>query len=238
MSDFIQRLTEFVLKLQNKLIKTQNIEKTHSSYSNKSTKKIYSYDATLEFTSKTEKIKNNLELNAEQIIKKCKNNPENLLKFIQKNGTNIYRIPFAKKFLNLIHFEEGFITETKGLKALYLNLITGISVGKINCDLSTKPMFILSNTKQDIYQTIHSFYKWYSYKNEMPGFNSQAQDDLQQFLTSSNNNIKDLEINEILELKEAIARDVDAVNFVIKIAKSSEGAKNVFGKMKLKGASV
>ena len=46
-----------------------------------------------------------------------------------------------------------------------------------------------------------------------------------------NRPIEKLKIDEIISLKEAIARDKEAADFVIKLAKETDGAKNALNKI-------
>lgn len=240
MFDFIQNLTEFLLNLQKAFV-TKNLENTFSgSYSNKTSKKVFTNAASLELTSKTETNKTKLEANVKNIVSKYKNDPNKLIAFVRKNGTKVYKLHFAAKFLKLIGYEQGFISATNGLKALYLNVITStFSKEKLNLSFKTEPMFILPTSHLDAYSVIQHFYKWYAMKLNLPGFETSAQNNFQKFMTSTcDEKIKELNFTEILELKEAIARDAEAIDFVIKLARSTEGSKKALGKISFSGASV
>lgn len=239
MFDFIQKLTYFLLDIQ-KTFLLKNLKNSDASYSNSTSKKIFTTSASLELTSKTEKNKIKLDENVKNIVNKYKNDPNKLIAFVRKNGTKVYKLHFAGKILKLIGFEQGFISETKGLKALYLNLITSISTNeKINLSLTSEPMFILEISRLDPYIVIQQFYKWYAMRLNLPGFETSAQNNFQKFMTSNcDEKIKELNFNEILGLKEAIARDAEAIQFVINLAKSTEGSKKALSKITLSGASV
>ena len=75
-------------------------------------------------------------------------------------------------------------------------------------------------------------------KLNLPGFNAEAQNNFQKFLHSDDSDIKLLSVEEILDLKEAIARDVEAINFIVDLAKSTTGSKNALKKMTAGGATV
>jgi hypothetical protein len=53
----------------------------------------------------------------------------------------------------------------------------------------------------------------------------------------SDSDVKEMSIEEILALKEAIARDAQAAEFVIQLAKESTGAKKALDKMKNDGGA-
>ena len=101
-------------------------------------------------------------------------------------------------------------------------------------------MFVMSKQPVDSYNTIQQFHKWYAMKLNLPGFDAEAQANFQKFLGStSDNDIKALTVDEILALKDAIARDVEAINFVVELAKSTDGTRNAMGKITSgEGASI
>lgn len=240
MFDFIQKLIYFVLNIQKKFIQKKARVATKSAYSNKTSKKVLGSAASLELSSETNKNKLKLENNIKQIIKTYGTDPENLLKFIQKHGTKIYRIPCANKILKLIGYEEGFISSTKGFKGLFFNIIIPIiAKEKIIFSCKAAPIFVLRKLHIDSYTMIQHFYKWYAMKLDMPGFDENSQNNFQKFLSTSNDTkLKELSIDEILGLKEAIARDTEAIDFIIDFAKSTSGSKNALKKLTSGGASV
>lgn len=244
MFDFITKLIYSVLALQEKIL-VKSSKKTltcnsKSVYSNSTSKKAFGAAASLEFNTQTEKNKQKLENNVKIILKKYNNNPQKLLEFVERSGTNVYKIPFANKLLAIIGHEPGLITPIKGAKALYLNIIISVLTNKkITLSCETEPMFVLCNSALNNYSVMQQFHKWYAMKLKLPGLDSEAQDNLQKFLSHSNDSkIGDLTIDEILGLKEAIARDVESINFIIDVAKSTAGSKNALKKMIAGGASV
>lgn len=224
----------FVKKLVEKTLNKKSKKKFKST-----AKKSLNHAASLELTGETEKNKAKLDNGVKVILKKFANNPEMLLKFIEKSGTEIYRLNFANKLLKLIRYEEGFVIATKGFKSLYINTIIASFAGeKIKFSLKTEPKFILSKEPIDSYFMIQQFYKWYAKKLNLPGFEPEAQDALNKFLNSKDENFKDLSVDEIFELKEAIARDVESIDFIVDMAKNTEGSQNALKKMTDGGASV
>lgn len=219
------------------------IEKTLQKKSKRkfksSSKKTFTSAASFELTGETEKIKAKLDNGIKIILKKFGNNPEMLLAFIEKSGTEVYKLPSAAKFLKLIGYEEGFVIATKGMKSFYINTIVALFAGQqINFSLKTEPKFILSKKPCDKYFMIQQFYKWYAKKLNLPGFEPETQDTLQKFLNSNDENVTELSVEEILELKEAIARDVESIDFIVDMAKNTEGSQNALKKMTDGGASV
>lgn len=241
MFDFIQNFIYSILAIQENILKKKLRRNFKATYSNSTTKKAFSSGASLELTSETEQNKKKLENNVKVIVKKYENNPQKLLDFAEKNGTRVYKIPYADIILKSAGYEEGFISTIKGFKGLYLNIIIPIlAKEKIKLSFNTSPMFVLRDLPLDSYSTIHHFYKWYAMKFNLPGFDAESQENFQKFLTTSKEDekIKELSIEEILGLKEAIARDVEAINFIVDLAKSSECSKNALKKVSAGGASI
>lgn len=239
MFNIIQKFIYFILSLQEKTLRKKLGRSFKGSYSNSTSKVAFNKACTLNLTSKTEKHKEKLKHDVAVVLKKYENNPEKLLKFVEKSGTYVYKIPYADKILKLLGHEEGFISKLSGAKALYLTISLSILTGKRLISLKTKPMFVLRNLPVNSYFMIQQFHKWYAMKLDLPGFDTESQANFQKFLTSSTDEeIKALSIDEILGLKEAIARDVEAINFVVALAKGTDGSKSAMKKLVTGGASV
>lgn len=240
MFDLVQKLVYSILNLQEKVLRKKLRKNLKTSFSNTTSKRVFGAAATLKLSSKTEQNKIKLEDNVKLILAKYSNNPQKLLGFVRRSGTNVYKIIFADKLLKLIGCEEGFISASTGVKGLYLNILTSlISNEKLNLSTNSEPMFILKKTEYDCHFIIQQFHKWYAMKLNLPGFDTESQNNFQKFLTAENDErIKELSMEEIIGLKEAIARDVEAINFVVQLAKSTTGSKNALKKITAGGASV
>lgn len=239
MFDFIHKLIYLFVSLQQKLLRKKSGRGLKSVFTNASSKRVFVKGASLELTSKTEKAKQKLENDVKVILSKYSNNPEKILDFVQRSGTNVHKIKHADKILKLIGVETGLIGKTKGIKALCLNIILSVFTNeKVKLSFKTEPMFIIKTSMPDNYTTIQQFHKWYAMKLNLPGFDSESQDNLNKFLLNDKASVKNLSVDEILGLKDAIARDVEAINFVVNLAKSTSGSKKAFNKMVTDGASV
>lgn len=185
-------------------------------------------DYTLRFDSAFEERKKEIQKQVAEIVKQKKNNPYKLISYIKKHNTKVYKLKNANKILSLINENEGFITPQKGLKALYLNII-------LNKKLSFcfEECFIMRDMVLDPYYTIHQFYSWFAYKSGFAGYEYEAQSKLKAIFNSKNKNdeICKLSISDIFAVKEAVRRDIEALDFVIALAKNTEGAKKAFNKM-------
>lgn len=149
----------------------------------------------------------------EKIIEKYINEPEKFFDYIRGAKTPIHKIKNADKILAKINEQEGFILPKKGLKALYLNLILNKKIS-----FKTSEMFVLRNGELNTYAFIYQFYNWYCYKMKLSGFDNETQEQFKHiFEICETDKINSLNYEEILNLKSAIKRDIEAINFVKKI---------------------
>ena len=192
-------------------------------------------DYTVRLSSTFDERKKRTEQKIENLVKKAENNPYRLIKYIEKHGTSVYKIKNADKILATINESEGFITPKKGLKALYLNTIINKKFSLI-----FKECFILRDIELEPYSTIQQFYTWFAFKSGFAGYEYETQEKFHKIINSKNEkeNIDNLTISDIIAVKEAIKRDIDAIDFVIRIAKNKDGAKAVFEKMLARKESV
>lgn len=231
--NIFQKIVYFFLEIQEKSLTKKLGKHLKTSSTNSTSKTIMSKNDTMTLTSQTEKNKELVKKNVEEIVKACDYNPYKLLAFIESKGTKVYKVENADKILQVIREDEGLICELKGIEALYLNL--AINKG---FSFTTKPMFIMREGDIDPYYMIHQFYKWYSLINNLPGYDYVSQKYFKLYLNAADNvNIANMNLDEMLGLKEAIARDQEATDFALKIAKEKEGSKKVLDKMKNDGGA-
>ena len=141
--------------------------------------------------------------------------------------------------MKLINEEEGFITPAKGVKAFILNLFVNLTCyKKLVISFKSNGMFILRPLNIDMYYMIHQFHKWYSFELGLPGFDFVDQQNFKRiFKTLSQEDITNLSIQEIISLKESIARDIEANDFVVNLSKEYETSKKLHNKL-IDGKSV
>ncbi len=246
MQGFKDIFYEFIAELQKKrqqkrLEQLQAYQKANTSYSNGTNKVVLQEGASLNLNSKSEQKKKRMEADITKIVKTAQNDPEILLGFVQEEGTPVYRFAGADAILKTIGEEEGFITPLCGLKALYLNFIVNIIANKkLSISFKTSEMFVICDKKPDTYKMLHQFHMWYAFRIELPGYDTKTQEKFKQMYKFMNNdNVSVMTTSEVYELKEAIARDLEASDFVIKLAKEYEGAKQALNKMvSQKGAAI
>lgn len=227
-----QKLIYFFLELQEKQLTRKLNKYLKSSSSNSTSKTVISNSVTMTLNSKTEQKIELVKKNVSDIVRNCENNPEKLLQYIESKGTKVIKLDNADKILNVIKEEEGLITSLEGLEALYINIIT-----KNTFSLKSKPLFIMRKGAVDPYYMIHQFYKWYSLKMDLPGFDYMSQKLFKIYLNSSDTLLSNLSLDEITGLKEAVNRDQEATTFALELAKTKDGSKKVLDKIKTEGGA-
>ena len=150
--------------------------------------------------------------------------------YIKGANTPVYKIKNADKILSLINEQEGFILPQSGFKALYLNIVLNKKIS-----FKTKEMFVLRNMEVNSYAIAYQFYNWYGYKMKLDGFEQETQKKFKNiFEICETNKIDELSFEEILELKSAIKRDIEAIDFVKNLAVKNQMAKKNLQKIKEK----
>ncbi len=239
MFNFVDKIISHILERRRlKLLKTLDKLRA-SSYSSGATKTHFDGNVTLTFSAEAQKNNEMVDEQVRNIALPCLKQPEKLLDFVSEHGTKVYRFSFANKVLNLVKEEDGFIAPFGGGKAFVLNFLVVLFVEKkLSFSFKTKPMFVLDDDELNIHFLLHQFHKWYAYKSGMAGFDEKAQKLFKMNLSPANDtHMKNLSVESILALKEAIARDTAAADFVINLSKEFEGARNALNKIKNDGGA-
>jgi len=205
-------------------------------FKNSTTKRSMNAACTLKFSTDTEKIKSEIEEELKAIVKKYFDYPEKLINYIRLEYGNVYKIRNAEKILSVIGESEGFITPLKGLKALYLNFIVGFYCeGKIKLDLTTKGMFVFSYNNSEIYTIARALHKYMGFKKHLPGYDYKSQEIFKKMYNNQKNRsliLKQCSIKEMYACKDAIARDLESINFTIQLSDDYAKAKKTLKKIK------
>lgn len=228
-----QKIIYFFLELQEKHLRKKLEKHLKTSSKNATSKTVVSSSVTMTLNADTEKNKELVKKNVSEIVDACNNDSDKLLSYIESKGTKIYRIDNADRLLGVIKEEEGLITQLEGLKAIYINIIT-----KSGISLKSKPMFVMRNGEIDPYYMSHQFYKWYALNMGLPGFDFMSQEIFKIYLNSDGAILSNLNLDEMVGLKEAINRDQEATDFALTLAKHKEGSKKVLEKMQDGGANI
>ncbi len=233
MQKLLYKIFDFILETQNKFYSQKYKNHSNVVFSNSTTKMSMNSACTLKLNSKTEDNKSKINKAAKEIILKNVKTPEKILEFIEQKGTKVYKTNHAGAILCATGEEEGFITPLKGIKALYVNFLIGILVEKkLNISFATKEMFLLRDMPLDIYIMSHHFHKWYGYKMKLPGYDHKTQEKFKRiYKTLNDSEISQFSLAEVISIKEAVARNVESIDFVLNIAKEYEGSKKSLNKI-------
>lgn len=233
MKNLLKDLKYLFLSIQEKNLQKRLKNTTKRSFTNKTSKTIFGSAADVTLNSETLKRIELVKENVKTIIKKVNCDPNELLNYVKAANTPVYKIKNADKLLAVIKEEEGLIYEQEGFNAIYLSLITSQGI-----KFKTPPMFILRDGDIDKYYMLHHFYRWYSIKSNLPGFEYHIQKKFKQYLLdSSDEMVNSFTMEDIISLKEAIARDQEATAFVLDYTKEIDGSKNVLNKIKNEGGA-
>lgn len=233
MSEMFKKIKYFFLSLKEKDLQEKLKKTTKKSFTNKTSKKVIGGAADLILNSETLKLVDEVKENVSSIVKKTNCNPDELLAYVKAAKTPVYKITNADKILNLIKEEEGLIYEKRGVEAFYLSIVAGRGIS-----FKTPAMFILRDGVIDKFYMLHNFYRWYSLKSGLPGFEPDVQQNFKTFLfDNSDDAMKRFSMEEIISLKEAITRDQEATAFVLEYTKQVDGSKKVIDKIKNDGGA-
>lgn len=226
-----------IIKNIHKLLKKNNSDDMKVIYQNSTSKYSMTADCTMEISSYTQQKKEEINKTLKQLLKKYIDNPEKLIQYLILKGIKIYRIENSAKFLSYLDEEEGFISPLSGLKAFLLSSILSIlTEKKLKISFKTREMLIFNSKNPDIYIIARALHKYYGYKNNLPGFDYKSQE-LFKKLYSNRNSKKSDEIFEKLKLKdlygsrEALARDLDSINFTIQLSLEHDNSKKILKKI-------
>lgn len=213
-----------------------------STYSSGSSKTVISNGATMRLAAKTENLKKLVKDSAKQELSKYVQNPEELLKDLRNSGVLIYQTKYAKVILSNIDEEEGFIVGQEGFYGLKLNmLLSSFGLQPFTISFKTSPMFILSDEKFDIFLFAEQFYKFLAYKHKLSVLDFRTQKKfsrINKYAPDSDSVYENMPLNDLLALKEAVARNIEAVNFAAEFTKEFKASKKAFDNMKNDGTSV
>ena len=231
--DIFKRIKYFIFSLKEKNLQKKLKNTTKKSYINKTSKTVYGKAADLTINTKTKKLIEEVKNSVAAIVKKTNCSPDELINYIKAAKTPVYKITNADKLLKVIKEEEGLICEKIGFEALYLSVITGQFPR-----FHTLPMFVMREGNIDRYYMLHHFYRWFSLKSGLPGFESCSQKKFKIFMLGQDQTLFDrLSMEDILSLKEAIARDQEATEFVLEYTKHIQGSQNVMNKIRNSGSA-
>lgn len=231
-NDIVKEKIKSLLSIRKKLVQS-------FQFKSSTTKRAVGANYTMEFTTETKKKIEELEAEVKGIVKQYFKTPEELINLLKDYKLDIYRIKNAEKLLNKIDEEEGFIIPQKGIKALMLNNLIGVAKKKMpKISLKTPAMFIFDVNNVEIYTVARALYKYYGYKNELPGYDYKSQRAYKTSKKRKKNTFKGFKPEEIFGCKEAMSRDMESINFTINLAVEYENSKKAAKKITDDGANI
>ncbi len=226
MRKVILEILAFILNLQKGYFSKKHaaLEASNEScvsFKNSDAKNYMNANESLSITSKLDERKTKMDNRIRAIVKQNIKTPEKLLEFVKLNGTRVYKIKFANKILAAIGETEGLILPLRGFRALYLNWITAKKIS-----FNSSEMFVLRDLPVSTYIMLHQFHKWYGFKMQLPGFEERAVELFRNIGNVANaQNIATMRYSDIMSLKDAVRRDIEAIDFVLKLSRENEGAQ-------------
>lgn len=224
--NIIKDFVYLILTIQEKLL-LKKLHKTIGVKNGSKIKHFWGNSCLINLNSIAEADKQKMEEELILLLKKFDFNPNEILKYVSNQGTQVFVTDNAKK-LYTIQENEGFFYPQKGIKALCLNLITS---GKFS--FKTPEMFILSKGEINKYFFIYNFYNWYAFKHGIYGVTPDTQAMLNKYLLNpKDENVKKLQLEDIYKLKNAISQDKASIEFVFKLCQQYETSKQALNKLK------
>ena len=214
-------------------------KKKHNNvlYNISTTKHSIGAGCTLKFSVETEKKKKEINEKLKNLVTKYIKTPEKLIQYMELKGCKVYKVKNANKLLQKIGEEEGFLTPLKGFKAFLISLVIGIFYEhKFKLNFSTNEMFIFNTGEIEIYTIARALHKYYGYRNNLPGFDYKSQEIFKRVYNKAHNGNTSPFVNmnslkDMYACKEAIARDIESINFTIELSIEYERAKKALNKL-------
>jgi hypothetical protein len=175
---------------------------------------------------------------AKSIFKENLTEPGKIFDYIKAQGTPVFTIPKANKVLWFVGEEEGFITPKFGFGAWFLCAVINIlSKEKISFTFKTPAMFVVRTYELSPYFLAYQLYHWMAFSRNLAGYDPKTVKNFKNIFNLENDVLarKRLSIEEILSLREAIARDVEAIDMVVQLALEVSGQKKAAEKLREKG---
>lgn len=232
---FTIKYKEFILRNYKKQLKS------NVTYKNSTTKRLMNNCCSMEISSETELKKNDIKMQVKDIVKQYFSSPEMLIQHIKSQGQNVYKINKAEKILSFFGEEEGFITPLKGFKALLMAIVIALlSNEKISIGFNTKEMFVFDTNNTEIYTVARALFKSTGFKNNLPGYDYKSQEIFKKIYSKRNSSspFTGCSIDEMYAVKDAMARDMESINFTVEISVEYENSKKAAKKLKKEAIKV
>ncbi len=223
MPSIFDKINKIKLETQNKVLSFTLKDSLNVDYQNAFNKKHFGKGCSLDINAKAEEQIEKVKEKAFEIVNLYNKSTLAILDYISSRGYKVVRLSNAKKLLSFVEETPGFICEASGFKALYLNLISGSGFG-----FKSEPMFIIETTIQEITDFLHDFYLWLAMDMGLPGFDYKTHKlFIRYFVKGEDKLLKQIQIKQMLMLRQAVSRDKEAIEFVIAFDKLNRASKKV-----------
>lgn len=158
---------------------------------------------------------------ASNILKQHFNDINGLFKFIELRGTKVIRCKNADIVALLFGEVEGFITPISGLRGkLFLLCLKIIGAWHDPIYDKTPAMFVFGKNAPPMGYMVHQIHHWISFNKGLPGYSEDTMNNFKRIFDPSfgYDDVQKMSKEEVLELREAIGRDKDALEFVKQMA--------------------
>lgn len=158
---------------------------------------------------------------ASLMIKEHINDVNGLLRVVELSGTKVIKHKNADKALQFLGEVEGFLPPITGLKGKLILLgLKMIGAWNEPFPKETPCMFVFGDKEPPMGYMIHQIHHWLSYNKGMPGYTEETMSNFKRIFEPSfgMEDVKRMSKEEIIALREAIARDQEALDFVQKMA--------------------
>lgn len=238
MSNPTLKIINAILAFQKKVL-TWYYDFKYAKYTKKSSSKTYVTAGETLYLNAQEKLDaKEIIDNAKSIFKENLDEPERIFDYIKSQGTPVIKLHKASTMLWFVGQEEGFIPPQKWLKALVLSVLINIfSKEKVPFRCQTPGMFVFRDTTVSPYLLAYHIYHWMAFSKNLSGYDERTVKQFKNIFVFEQDIMarKQLSIEEILSLREAIAREVEAIDMVVALAKEVSGAKKASDKLKKDG---
>lgn len=160
---------------------------------------------------------------AKQAVKQCYKSPEELAAWIERHGTPVFVMKMGllgSFLLFILGFEPGFIPASRSKRFQILERLLSFQCPKEQASFR-KGVFVLTQPLFTVGFMVHQFHHWLAAQSGLPGYDDQAQSLYRKFWDQQGGvigqEVETMTVDEIIGLKSAINRDLEALQFIRQI---------------------
>ncbi len=157
---------------------------------------------------------------AKNLVKAGFRSPEALAFFVEQQGTPVYQLHggvLASILLFSLGYDQGFIPPSDTRQYRMLVKLLKMQEAKPHCNFKFG-VFVVGKPLYTVGFLTHQLHHWLAYRSGMAGYNEKAQALYKRFWEKHHGvvepDVLDMSIEEVCLLKEAINRDLEALQFL------------------------